>query len=103
MKENKCTLKCISLRETFPQTLFQLISSGRNQVLKENLFIRTSVGTISGQCISMLCFTMPHPREIKGITSSKLLIAPCPAERVSVAIQTPVNIHSCTAELFIDA
>lgn len=32
----------------------------------ESLFVRTSVGTISGQYISMLCSTTPHPREIKG-------------------------------------
>lgn len=60
---------------------FELITSARNQVLKESLFIRTSVGTISGQRTGMLCFTTPHPREIKGITSSKLLIAACPAEK----------------------
>lgn len=84
-------------------SLFELISSAHNQVLKENLFVGTSVGTMSGQCVSMLCFTTPHPREIKGITSSKLLIAACPAEGVSVAIQSQVNVHSCTAEVFIAA
>lgn len=91
-------------RDIPTDSLFELISSACNQVLKESLFVRTSVGTISWQCISMLCFTTPHPREIKGITSSKLLIAACPAQGVSsVAIQSQVNVHSCTAEVFIAA
>lgn len=56
-------------RDIPTDSLFDLISSARNQVLKESLFVRTSVGTISGQCISMLCFTTPRLGEIKGITS----------------------------------
>jgi len=102
VKEEKCTLKS-SLRHIPTDSLLELTSSARNQVMKESLFVKTSVGTISGQCISMLCFTTPHPREIKGITSSKLLTAVCPAEGVSVATQSQVNVHSCTAEVFIAA
>ena len=90
-------------RDIPTDALFELISSACNQVLKESLFVRTSVGTISGQCISMLCFTTPYPREIKGITTSKLLIAACPAKGVSVAIQSQANVHSCTAEVFTAA
>lgn len=90
-------------RDTPTDSLCEQISSARNQVLRESLFVRTSVGTISGQGTSVLCFTTPHPREIKGIKSSKLLIAACPAEGVSVAIQSQVNAHSCAPEVFIAA
>lgn len=39
----------------------------------------------------------------KGNNKQQLLIAACPAEGVSVAIQSQVNVHSCTAEVFIAA
>lgn len=87
-------------RDISTDSLIELISSAHKRILRV-LFVRTSVGTISGQYISISA-PLHH---IQGTLKDKqqTLNSCLPCRGVSVAIQSQVNVHSCTAEVFIAA